>query len=30
MKQKQKNKYDPKIETVKYLVLFDQRDQNKS
>ena len=30
MKQKRKNKYDPKIETVKYLVLFDQNDQNKS
>ena len=30
MKQQQKNKYDPKIETVKYLVLFDQKDQNKS
>ena len=30
MKQKQKYKYDPKIKTVKYLVLFDQNDQNKS
>ena len=30
MKQKQKNMYDPKIKTVKYLVLFDQKDQNKS
>ena len=29
MKQKQKNTYDPKIETVKCLVLFDQKDQNK-
>ena len=27
---KTKKKYDPKIETFKYLVLFDQRDQNKS
>ena len=30
MKQKRKNTYDPKIETVKYLVLFYQKDQNKS
>ena len=29
MKQKQKNTYDPKMETVKYLVLFDQRDQKR-
>ena len=30
MKQKRKNMYDPKIGTVKYLALFDQKDQNKS
>ena len=30
MEQKRKNMYDPKIETVKYLVLSDQKDQNKS
>ena len=30
MRQKRKNKYDPKIATVKYLVLFDQKDQSKS
>ena len=28
MKQKRKNKFDPKIEMVKYLFLFDQKDQN--
>ena len=30
MKQTRENTYDPKIEVVKYLVLFDQEDQNKS
>ena len=30
MRQKQKNTYYPKIEMVKYLLLFDQKDQNKS
>ena len=30
MKQKRKNKYDSKIDTVKYLLPFDQKDQNKS
>ena len=30
MRRKRKDKYDPKISTVKYLVLFDQKDQSKS
>ena len=30
MKQKRKNKYGPKIETVKCLVILYQKDQNKS
>ena len=30
MKQKRKNKYDPKIKTVKYLVIFYQKNQTKS